>query len=82
MQNHYQLSIIIVSTDDNINALNTSGRKLWELNIKSTVKPISGDTILTITDENFLVLIRKNTGQIIYSKNIYSMLNDKEKKKI
>ncbi len=75
-------NIIIVSTDDNINALNTSGRKLWELNIKSTVKPIiSGDTILTITDENFLVLIRKNTGQIIYSKNIYSMLNDKEKKK-
>ncbi len=66
---------IIISTDDSISLLNTNGVRIWNLNIKSKVSPIiSGNTIFTINSDNFLVLIDKNSGQIKYSKNLYSIL--------
>ena len=66
---------IIISTDDSISLINTNGVRIWDLNIKSKVSPIiSGNTIFTINSDNFLVLIDKNSGQIKYSKNLYSIL--------
>ena len=72
---------IIISTDDSISLLNTNGVRIWNLNIKSKVSPIiSGNTIFTINSDNFLVLIDKNSGQIKYSKNLYSILANDFKK--
>ncbi len=62
---------IMVSTNKNISLLNENGARLWDLNIQSAVKPvISGNTIFTVTSDNFLVFINKENGKIIYSKNI------------
>ena len=72
---------IIISTDDSISLLNTNGVRIWDLNIKSKVSPIiSGNTIFTINSDNFLVFIDKNSGQIKYSKNLYSILANDFKK--
>ena len=43
----------------------------WDLNIESNIQPIiSGNTIFTVNKDNYLILINKNTGKVIYSKNI------------
>ena len=43
--------------------------------IKSSISPIiSGNTILTVNNDNYLVLIDKETGQILFSKNINLMI--------
>jgi len=66
---------ILISTDNSISLLNTNGTRIWDLNIKSKISPIiSGNTIFTINSDNFLVFIDKNSGQIKYSKNLYSIL--------
>ncbi len=66
---------IMISTHNSISLLNSNGSRLWDLDIDSIVSPIiSGNTIFTINKDNFLVLINKNTGQIIYSMNIHFML--------
>ncbi len=66
---------IMISTNNSISLLNTNGRRLWNLDITSSTSPIiSGNIIFTINKDNYLILIDKNKGQIIYSKNIYLML--------
>ena len=72
---------ILISTNNNISLLNKNGLRLWDLNIKSSISPIvSGNTIFTINEDNYLVLINKENGQVIYSKNIYLILEKDFKK--
>ena len=72
---------IILSTKKNISLININGTRLWDLNIKSSLVPIiSGNTIFTINEDNYLVLISKKTGKIIYSKNLNLMLRKDFKK--
>ena len=66
-----QKNEIIISTDKNISLIGANGARIWDINIKSNVKPIiAGNIIFTINEENYLVFINKDIGQIIYSKNI------------
>ena len=66
---------IIISTSRNISLLNSNGLRLWNLDIKSSISPIvSGNTIFIVNKDNYLVLISRNTGQIIFSKNIHTMI--------
>ncbi len=72
---------VIVSSDKNISVLGENGVKIWDLSIKSNISPIvSGKTIITITEDNYLLLIDKETGQIIYSKNLYLLIKNDFKK--
>ncbi len=72
---------IIISTSDNITLLNENGSRIWNLNIKSSILPvISGNTIFTINDDNYLMLINKRTGEIIYSKNLHLLIASEFKK--
>ena len=72
---------IIISTNKNISFLNTKGLKRWDLKINSNIKPIiSGNIILTVNKENYLILIDKNSGKIIYSKNINLLIKKDYKK--
>ncbi len=72
---------IMISTNNNISLVNKNGKRLWSLNIKSNISPIiSGNTIFTVNDENFLVLINKEQGRIIFSKNIHSILENDYRK--
>ena len=72
---------IMISSKDSISLLNLNGARIWDLSIKLSTAPIiSGNTIFAINKDNFLVLINKNTGNIIYSKNIYSMIKKDFKK--
>ena len=66
---------IIITTNNNITLLNDKGVRLWSTNIKSNISPkISGNTIFTVDEDNFLVFIDVNNGNIIYSKNINLLL--------
>ena len=61
--------------------LSENGKKIWDLSIKSNISPIiSGNTIITITKDNYLLLIDKENGEIIYSKNIYLLIKNDFKK--
>ncbi len=72
---------IMISSKDSISLLNLNGARIWDLSIKLSAAPIiSGNTVFAINKDNFLILINKNTGNIIYSKNIYSMINKDFKK--
>ena len=78
---------IIISTDKKISLLTSNGEKKWDLNVKSRLLPASsGNMILTVNNDNYLILISKETGEILFSKSIYSMienyLNKNFKKKI
>ena len=74
---------IIISSKDNISLINVNGAKIWDLNIKSNLSPIvSGNTIFTVNKDNYLILINKNTGQIIFSKNIYSLITKEFQKNL
>ena len=72
---------IMISSKDSISLLNLNGARIWDLSIKLSTAPIiSGNTIFAINKDNFLICINKNTGNIIYSKNIYSMIKKDFKK--
>ena len=72
---------IMISSRDSISLLNLNGARIWDLSIKLITAPIiSGNTIFAINKDNFLILINKNTGNIIYSKNIHSMIKKDFKK--
>ncbi len=74
---------ILISTGDNISLLSSNGARIWDLKIKSSISPIiSGNTILTVNNDNYLVLIDKETGQILFSKNINLMIAKNFKKNI
>ena len=73
---------IMLSTKKSISLINVNGARLWDLNIETNIQPIiSGNTIFTVSKDNYLILINKNTGKVIYSKNI-SFLIQKDYKKI
>ena len=75
--------LIIVSSDNSISILSENGEKIWDLSIESNISPIvSGNTIITITKDNYLLLIDKENGEIIYSKNIYSLIKNDFKKNL
>ena len=72
---------ILVSSNNNITLLNQNGARIWNLNVKSSISPIiSGNTIFTINDDNYLLLIDKITGKILFSKNIYFLIEKDFKK--
>ena len=66
---------ILISTNNNISLININGKKLWNLNIESSILPvISGNIIFTINKDNYLIFIQKDTGKIIYTKNIHALM--------
>ena len=68
---------ILISTRNKISAISTNGKRKWEIDLKTSVNPIvSGKYILLITDKNYLMLIDKDTGKIIYSQNIIKILKN------
>ena len=74
---------IMISNKDNISLINVNGNKIWDLNIKSNLSPvISGNTIFTVNKDNYLILINKDTGQIKFSKSIYSLITKDFKKNL
>ena len=74
---------IIISNKDNISLINVNGAKIWDLNIKSSLSPIiSGNTIFTVNKDNYLILINKDSGQIKFSKSIYSLITKEFKKNL
>ena len=74
---------IIVTNKDNISLINVNGAKIWDLSIKSNLSPIiSGNTIFTVNKDNYLILINKDTGQIKFSKSIYSLITKEFKKNL
>ena len=72
---------IMISTNKNISLINDNGKRIWDLNIKSNIFPIiSGNTIFTINEDNYLIFIDVVTGKIIFSKNLYSIMMQDFKK--
>ena len=66
---------ILISTKNNIFLLNLNGKLIWDKKIKSNITPvISGDIIFTINDNNYLIFINKNSGEILFSNDINLML--------
>ena len=73
---------ILISTNKNISLININGKKLWNLNIESSILPvISGNTIFTVNKDNYLIFIQKDTGEIVYTKNIHALMQKDFKKK-
>ena len=73
---------IIVSTNEKIIVLNDSGRRIWDHSIASNVSPIiSGNSIFTLSKENNLIILNKLSGEILFSKNIFLMMESKIAKK-
>ena len=55
---------------------------MWDFELSSKVSPIvSGNTVVTITKNNYIILINKATGEILYSNNIISLIKDNFKSK-
>ena len=66
---------ILITTYEKISLFNQNGSRIWDLNINSDVVPvISGNSIFTINKDNYLVIIDKNDGKIIYSKQLNAIL--------
>ena len=66
---------VMISTNKNISLINQNGKRIWSLNIKSNISPIiSGNTIFTINEDNYIIFIDILTGKIIFSKNLHSIL--------
>ena len=72
----------MISTNKNISLIDINGKKLWNLNIESSILPvISGNTIFTVNKDNYLIFIQKDTGEIVYTKNIHALMQKDFKKK-
>ncbi len=72
---------IMISTNKNISLINKNGNRIWDLDIRSSISPIiSGNTIFMINEDNYLILIDVETGKIIFSKNLHSLLTQDFKK--
>ncbi len=73
---------IVLATQNQIAAVTTNGRRLWDLELSSKVSPVvSGNTVVTITKNNFIILINKATGEIFYSNNLISLIKNNFKNK-
>ena len=69
---------ILISTNNKIELLNIGGKKIWDLNINSNISPVvSGNTIFILSEDNYLLLINKDNGNILFSKNIFSIFKNK-----
>lgn len=69
---------LFISTNKSITMLNDNGAKNWSIRINNKVAPIiSGNFVITISDKNYLVIIEKKTGEILFSKNLFEELNKK-----
>ena len=69
---------LFISTNESITMLNDNGAKNWSIRIKNKVAPIiSGNFVITISDKNYLVIIERKTGEILFSKNLFEELNKK-----
>ena len=69
---------LFISTNESITMLNDNGAKNWSIRIKNKVAPIiSGNFVITISDKNYLVIIERKTGEILFSKNLFAELNKK-----
>ena len=74
---------ILISNKDNISLINVNGAKIWDLNIKTNLAPvISGNTIFTVNKDNYLIFINKNSGQIKFSKSLYSLITKEFQKNL
>ena len=72
---------IMISTNNSISLINQNGKRIWDLNIKSSIPPIiSGNTIFMVNEDNYLIFIDVVTGKIIFSKNLHSFLMQDFKK--
>ena len=72
---------IMISTNKNISLINKNGNRIWDLDIRSSISPIiSGNTIFMINEDNYLIFIDVETGKIIFSKNLHSLLTQDFKK--
>ncbi len=68
---------ILISTNNKIELLNIGGKKIWDLNINSNISPVvSGNTIFILSEDNYLLLINKDNGNILFSKNIFSIFKN------
>ena len=66
---------ILISTKNNIFLLNLNGSLIWDKKIKSNITPIiSGDIILTVDNNNYLIVINKDSGEVLFSKDINSII--------
>ena len=75
-------NIIIIASENQIAAISTNGKRIWELEFSSKISPVvSGNTVIVITKKNFLVIINKETGKVLYSNNIHTILKDNFKEK-
>ncbi len=73
---------IIISTNNKISLVSISGKRKWEIDLKTSINPIvSGQYVLLITDKNYLMFIDRNTGKIIYSQNLLKILKSNIEKK-
>ena len=55
----------------------------WENKVNSNLRPsLIGNLLITVTLEGYLVIIEKNTGNIIRVTDIFKMLNKKKREKI
>lgn len=73
---------ILISTDNKIELFSSEGKTIWDLNIKTNILPIiSGNTIFVISEDNYLLLINKDSGNIVFSKNIFSLVKEEYENK-
>ena len=75
---------VLISTNKHLTLINSnSGLINWRLNIISNNTPvISGNYIFLINNNNFLICIDSVTGEIIWSKNISSLIKNTYSKKL
>ncbi len=73
---------MIIASQNQIAAISTNGKRIWDLELSSKISPVvSGNTVVVVTKQNFIVLINKETGEVLYSNNIHSIIKDNFKNK-
>ena len=73
---------VIVSTDKSLLSYNViSGARNWNKIVAPILKPvITQNNIFTFTKNNLLICLEKESGNILWSKNIYFSIKKKQKK--
>ena len=72
---------IIVTTYNTLGIYKKTGNRLWDLNIKTIITPaVSGNIIVTVTKDNLFTVIDLFDGEILFSKNLISMISDSTNK--
>ena len=78
----YKNNNIIIASENIVSSFNTNtAQRNWELSVKALLKPILTNNYTYIYAQNdLLICVDNNTGKVIWSKNIYSGLDKKQKK--